>query len=235
MAVVGVVPAAGFATRLQPLPISKEMLAVGTRPVMDYIVVRMRAGGCTRLRIVTRPEKEDVITHAVDLGAEVVLGHPESVSASLHAGIADLADDDIVLIGFPDSLWEPVSGYRRLVEAVRNGADVALGLFRIDPKHLTRSDVVVFGPKGTIAGVDVKPSVPASDWIWGCAAGRAALWAGLDQVEWPGALIDVLCREGRDVRGIELSDVWLDVGTKESLARAYAVDLGEKGLLGDER
>ena len=111
MAIIGVIPAAGQATRLQPLQGSKEMLSIGGRPVMDYLVERMRAGGCTTLRVVTRPEKTDVIAHADEIGAEVVLGNPTSVSASFVAGMAELPDDDIVLIGFPDTIWEPVDGY----------------------------------------------------------------------------------------------------------------------------
>ena len=220
MAIIGVIPAAGYATRLQPLPISKEMLEIGGKPVMDHLVERMRAGGCSRLRVVTRPEKEDVIAHAAEIGAEVVLGRPVMVSESFLAGMAGLAEDDIVLIGFPDTLWEPVDGYAPLVAAVREGADVAVGLFRIDAADLPRSDVVVFGADGRIARVDVKPADPASEWIWGCAAARVETWAGLDRAEWPGGYIDLLCREGRDVRGIELSDVWLDIGTKDALRRA---------------
>ena len=196
------------------------MLSIGGRPVMDHLVERMRAGGCSRLRVVTRPEKEDLIAHAVELGADVVLARPPTVSESFLAGMAALADDDIVLIGFPDTLWEPVDGYAHLVEAVQEGADVAIGLFRIDAVDLPRSDVVVFGANGRIARIDVKPAEPASEWIWGCAAARARTWARLDRTDWPGGYIDLLCREGRDVRGIELSDVWLDVGTKDSLRRA---------------
>ena len=217
MAIVGVIPAAGHATRLQPLSGSKEMLSIGGRPVMDNLVERMRAGGCTRVRVVTRPEKEDVIAHAAEFGAEVVLGHPATVSESFLAGMAGLPEDDVVLIGFPDTLWEPVDGYAPLVEAVQDGADVAVGLFTIDAADLPRSDVVVFGANGRIARIDVKPIRPASEWIWGCAAARTRMWAGLDRAEWPGSYIDLLCREGRDVRGIELSDIWLDVGTKEAL------------------
>lgn len=165
MAIVGVIPAAGHATRLQPLTGSKEMLEVGGRPVMDHLVERIRAGGCTQLRVVTRPEKEDVIAHAVELGAEVVLGHPATVSESLLAGMSGLDPDDVVLIGFPDTLWEPVDGFRTLVEAVREGCEVALGLFRTDPDSLSRSDVVAFGVDGTIARIDVKPADPPSEWI----------------------------------------------------------------------
>jgi glucose-1-phosphate thymidylyltransferase len=220
VAIVGVIPAAGHATRLQPLSGSKEMLPIGGRPVMDYLVERMRAGGCTLLRVVTRPEKDDVIGHAGELGAEVVLERPRTVSESFLAGIAGLAEDDVVLIGFPDTIWEPVDGYRSLVAGVRQGADVAIGLFRIAAADLTRSDVVAFGEDGRIERIDVKPAEPPSEWIWGCAAGQARTWAGLTRAEWPGGYIDLLCREGRDVRGFTLSDVWLDVGTEDALRRA---------------
>ncbi|HZB36129.1 MAG TPA: NTP transferase domain-containing protein [Gaiellaceae bacterium] len=55
--IVGVVPAAGHATRLQPLEGSKELLEIGGRPVFDYLVERLRAGGAEEIRVVTRPEK----------------------------------------------------------------------------------------------------------------------------------------------------------------------------------
>ena len=74
MAVVGIVPAAGYATRLQPLEGSKELLEVAGKPVMDHVLERMLAAGATELRIVTRPEKHDVIEHAATLGAAVVTG-----------------------------------------------------------------------------------------------------------------------------------------------------------------
>lgn len=162
MTIVGVVPAAGYATRLQLLSGSKELLPVSGRPVMDHLVERMRADGCERLRVVTRPEKSDVIAHAEKLGAEVVLAHPATVSESFLAGMAGLVGDEIVLIGLPDSIWEPVDGYRVLVEAVRGGCEVALGLFRLPVDELTRSDFVVRGVGGRIERIDAKPETPAS-------------------------------------------------------------------------
>jgi glucose-1-phosphate thymidylyltransferase len=224
--IVGVIPAAGYATRLQPLQGSKEILPVRGKPVMDYLVERMRLGGCSRVRVVTRAEKDDVIAHAGEIGAEVVLARPQTVSASFLAGMDGLAAEDIVLIGFPDTIWEPETGYVPLVRAVAEGSDVALGLFRIDEADLPRSDVVVFGRGGRVVGVDVKPASPRSEWIWGCAAGMTKTWAGLDVAEWPGGYVDVLCREGRDVRGFRLSDVWLDIGTRDALKRVDDLSLG---------
>ena len=45
--IIGVVPAAGYARRLQPLDRSKEVLEVKGRPVLDYLLDRMRAEGPT--------------------------------------------------------------------------------------------------------------------------------------------------------------------------------------------
>jgi glucose-1-phosphate thymidylyltransferase len=218
VSVVGVLAAAGHATRLQPLTGSKEVVEIGGRPVIDYVVERMVAGGCEEIRIVTRPEKRDVVAYAEAIGARVVLGDPPTVTESFSAGVAGCARDDVILIGWPDTIWEPVDGYARLL-AARSDDDVALGLFRLD-HDLTRSDVVVFDADGRIAGIEIKPETPRSDRIWGCAAAPAWRLDRLAGDEWPGAYWDRLCHEGVRLVGVDLSDRWLDIGTHEALARA---------------
>jgi NDP-sugar pyrophosphorylase family protein len=218
MAIAGVIPAAGYASRLQPLSCSKEMLPIRGRPVMDYVVERMRQAGCTELRVVTRPEKEDVIAHSEALGATIVLAYPSTTSESFAAGVADLAPDEIVLIGWPDTIWEPEDGYRPLVEAVQQGHEIALGLF--ETPDLRRSDVLSFDESGRITGIHIKPAYPPSGWIWGCAAARRRALTGLEREEWPGSFFNSLCAKGLDLHPVRLSDAWLDIGTKEALERA---------------
>jgi glucose-1-phosphate thymidylyltransferase len=220
MSVVGILPAAGYATRLQPLLCSKEVLPVHGRPVMDYVIHRMRLAGCTELRVVTRPEKEDVIGHAEELGATIVLAYPTTTSQSLAAGMAGLPPDDIALIGWPDTLWEPEDGYVSLVEAVEEGHEIALGLF--EASDLERSDVLSFDESGRITGIHIKPANPPSTWIWGCAAARMRALDGLEREEWPGSFFNTLCQKGIELYAVRLSDVWLDIGTREALERAVA-------------
>jgi glucose-1-phosphate thymidylyltransferase len=221
VAIVGILPAAGYATRLQPLHLSKEIYPIGGRPIMDYVVDRMRAAGCTEFRVITRPEKRDVISHVERIGGRVILEYPKTVSESFAAGIRGLPPEDVVLIGWPDTLWEPEWGYRPLVQAVRAGRAAALGLFEIDPSDLPRSDVVTFDSEtGRVERIDVKPARPPSTWVWGCAAAEARQLSGLAQTEWPGEYFDQLCRTGAEIVGVPLSNVWLDVGTPESLQRA---------------
>lgn len=188
---------------------------------MDYVVDRMRAAGCTELRVITRPEKRDVISHVEQIGGRVILGYPKTVSASFAAGIEGLQPDDVVLIGWPDTLWEPEWGYQPLVQAVEAGRDAALGLFEIDLGDLSRSDVVTFdNESGRVERIDVKPAEPSSGWVWGCAAARADQLFDLERTEWPGEYFDLLCQAGANILGVPLSDVWLDVGTPESLQKA---------------
>ncbi len=220
MAVVGVVPAAGYAVRLQPLDRSKEVLEVAGKPLIAHLIERMRIGGATELRVVTRPEKTDVIAHAEALDAAVVLAHPATINESFAAGMAGLAANDVVLLGFPDSLWEPPDGYRALLEAVEDGDEIALGLF--DAPGVVGSDYLVLDESGQIVGIDIKPEHPRSTLIWGCAAARVRALDGLERVEWPSEFMNARRLQHADVRGVVLSDSYVDIGTKESLRRALA-------------
>jgi glucose-1-phosphate thymidylyltransferase len=218
--IVGVVPAAGLAMRLQPLRGSKELLRVGGVPVIDLLVERMRAGGAEELRVVTRPEKEDLAAHVRELGATVVLGTPANVSQSVTLGVADSAADDIALVGFPDTLWEPIDGFARLVPLVEAGADVALGVFRADEPE--RFDVVVLDAEGRLLEIETKVPEPSSSLIWGCFAARVGALRGLTDSPEPSVHFLRLARDGR-VATAFLADGFVDIGTREAMARAGAV------------
>jgi glucose-1-phosphate thymidylyltransferase len=217
--IVGIVPAAGYATRLQPLAGAKEVYPIGGRPLMDYVVERMRAAPCGELRVVTRPEKRDVVEHAAELGAVVIEGRPETLAASIALGLDALEADDHVLIGLPDTIWEPADGFAQLLAELAPETDVVLGLF--SSPEARRSDVVSVAASGVVTRVDVKPEQPATNLIWGCAAARARALIGLEKRAWPGEYFDELAKEGR-VRGVRLGDDYLDVGTREALRRAEA-------------
>lgn len=213
------IPAAGFATRLQPLPLSKEVVPVGGRPVIDYLVERMRAAGCDELRVVTRPEKSDVIEYALSAGASVVKARPPTLARSVLEGMRGLADEDVVLIGFPDSIWDPVDGYTRVLEHLGADWDVVLGLFRA--ADLRRYEPVVLDESGRVTAVEFKPERPSSEWIWGCAAATAGILRGLEHEDEPGRLFDSLSETGR-VTGVRLPGEYIDMGTPDGLAEAIS-------------
>ena len=212
-------PAAGFATRLQPLAGSKEVYRIGDRPLIDYVVERMGAATPDEVRVVTRPDKRDVIDHAVRIGARVIEGTPETLAQSIALGLRTLDADDVALIGLPDTVWEPIHGFTLLLEILSVETDVALGLFTSGEPE--RSDVVTLDAEGRVTAVSVKPARPPSDLIWGCAAARAGALAGLENRAWPGEQFDLLARAGR-ARGLHLGSDFLDVGTRDALRRAEA-------------
>ena len=214
---VGVLPAAGHAARLQPLAGSKELLELAGRPVLDYAVERMRAGGAAEIRIVTRPDKGDVRTHAHELGLTVVDAEPETLAESIATGADGFAADDVVLIDLPDSVWEPVDGLAALVEALEPGTDAVLAVFRSTEPE--RGDVVEVDRDGAVHSVSVKPSEPAGDLVWGAVAARASALRSLRRHPYPGQLFDELAHGGR-VRAVRFPGEFIDIGTKEALARA---------------
>ncbi len=195
------------------------MIPVNGRRVMDYLVDRMRAAEAGEIRLVTRPDKDDVASHARALGLRVILAAPQTAAESVAAGSAGLADDDVVLLGFPDTIWEPVDGFTRLLPQLTGSLAAVLGLFRT--VDLRRSDVVCVDDGGLVREVAVKPDRPSSEWIWGCAAVRAWALAELTGADDLGRGFDALARRGL-VAATSLSDQWVDIGTSEGLRRASA-------------
>jgi glucose-1-phosphate thymidylyltransferase len=214
--VVGVIPAAGFATRLAPLSWSKEVYPVGGRPVLEYLVDRMRLAPASEIRIVTRPEKRDVLRHARRLGLTPIDGRPETVSESVLLGLHGVPHEDTALLGFPDTLWEPDDGFATLIAALDERSEVVLGCFRSPEPE--RSDVVVAGDDGIVHAVQVKPELPASDLVWGCCAARVGALAALRRHAEPGGLFDALARRGV-ARCVRFPGELVDIGTPESLQR----------------
>ena len=130
MANVGVIPAAGYATRLQPLS-RLQRDAPGTGPARHGL--RHRTDAACRLhrashRHATGEGRRDRARGG--LGASIVLGYPSTTSESFAQGIAGLAPEEVVLLGWPDTIWEPEDGYCPLVRAVEGGQEIALGLFQ---------------------------------------------------------------------------------------------------------
>jgi glucose-1-phosphate thymidylyltransferase len=217
--VAGIIPAAGHAARVQPLHCSKEVYPIRGRPVMNHLIERMRAADCRDIRVVTRPDKLDVVQNARRQGTTVIEGHPHSLAASIHLGLGGLADRDVVLLGFPDTVWEPPDGYITLLAAVERGWDAALGLFPVpDPETC---DVVLCDEHGRVVAIEPRPTNPASNTIWGCAAVRLDLMRGWDGATDPGVFFDSVAGSRR-ITGIRLSDEFVDIGKSRRVVREAA-------------
>lgn len=183
--ILGLVPAAGRAERLGPLPLSKELLPVGFRdtpggPVANvacrHLLERFHRAGIHQAVFVLRDEKLDIpryLSRHLDLPmdlAYVAIPSSASVPESLDRAYAFVRHGRVAL-GFPDIVFEPADAFSRLIERQEEtGADVVLGLFPWDDPATT--DMVALGEGGRVLRIETRPreSELTHNWLlalWG--------------------------------------------------------------------
>src|SRR5688572_17155863 len=129
MEVIGLIPAAGRAVRLAPLPCSKELYPIGfqaaqegSRPkvVGHFLLEKMRAAGITKAYMVLRQGKWDIPAYfndgrmvGMDIAYRVVPDSP-SVPHTLD-GAYSFTKNTLVAFGFPDILFRTRDAYARML------------------------------------------------------------------------------------------------------------------------
>jgi glucose-1-phosphate thymidylyltransferase len=125
---LGIIPAAGAGSRIQPLAFSKELLPVGSRfdgqterprAVSEYIIERMILAGADKLCMVISAGKSDILAY---YGGSIGAAHVCYVVQPGAAGLCDaifralplVHPDEPVLVGLPDTIWFPEDGLRSL-------------------------------------------------------------------------------------------------------------------------
>jgi glucose-1-phosphate thymidylyltransferase len=246
--IIGLIPAAGYATRLGPLPCSKEILPIGTcdtpdgpqpKVVSHYLLEKMRRAGITEAIIILREGKWDIPAHYKD-GALVdmrlaYLAVPPTPGPPYTLDYAyPFVRDRLVALGFPDILFEPADGFVRLLEhQARTQAEVVLGLFPADRPETM--DVVAVNGEGRVEQIVVKPAHTTLRQTWGIAVwtpafteflhDRLAQGTALPQPTelHVGNLIQAAIEAGIRVEALAVSErPFLDIGVPEHLAKARA-------------
>ncbi len=185
--VVGLVPMAGAASRLGPLPCSKEILpmemrvsasgAPQPRVLSHHLLERFVQAGIRRAFLLVGTGKWDIaqfLTRApvpglalAYVGVEETPGAPFSLDQA-HPFVTDC----VCALGFPDILLPPGEVYGPLLRRLHAGdADVVLGLYTArDP---ARSDVVGIDAAGWVTELMPKPRDPGSlTHTWSAAVWR---------------------------------------------------------------
>ena len=169
--VVALIPAAGQATRLGPLPCSKEMLPIGSvspgpgrrsraKAVCEYLLESMRAADITKAHLILRAGKWDIPAYLGD-GSNFGI-HLSYLLMRLSFGVPYTLDQafpfvrhSIVALGFPDIIFEPRDAFARVLDCLAaTRADVVLGLFPADQPENT--DMVECEESGRVRSLIIK-------------------------------------------------------------------------------
>lgn len=243
---LGIVPAAGAGTRIQPLAFSKELLPVGSRiehgverprAVSEYLVERLIAGGATRICFVISPGKADILHYFGGGAGDVpvcytVQERPAGLCDALFRALPFADGDEPILVGLPDTIWFPVGALGELP------ADV-LSFLLFPVGHPELFDAVVTEPEraheADVQAIDVKQSAPRSSWVWGgfkaprsVFAALHGLWRERDRHdEYLGTLVNAYLKAGGRARAVRAGESYVDVGTLHGYREA--VRLLEQG------
>ncbi|MGH9533754.1 MAG: sugar phosphate nucleotidyltransferase [Terriglobales bacterium] len=237
---LGLIPAAGAASRLQPLACSKELLPVGVwrdaagverpRAVAEYLLHRMVAAGADRLLLVISTAKTDLIRYfgaaweTVPL-AYVIQPEPLGLCDALFRATPFLGRDEPVLFGLPDTLWFPDDAF---AQAPQGGVHL-ITFPAAAPEHF---DAVVW-QEGAVARIEVKMPGAADRRVWGAGviAGSAfreldALWQQRQRRDqFLGHLLNAWIAAGGRVTADRVGTEYWDVGT----VAGYRQTLGRLG------
>jgi glucose-1-phosphate thymidylyltransferase len=184
--IIGLLPAAGRASRVSPLPGSKELFPVGFGPMAGrrglrpkvaahYLLEQMRLAGARQAYIILRSGKWDIPAyfgdgHLQDMHlAYLIMRHPFGVPYTLDQAYPFIQSATIVF-GFPDIVFFPRNAYVQLLaHMTAHDADVTLGVFTAQRPE--KMDMVEPGEADRVCRIEIKPRVTHLTQTW-----IAAVW-----------------------------------------------------------
>lgn len=249
--VVGLIPAAGMAQRLAPIPCSKEIYPIGfacdhagsnQRPKVacQYLLEAMRQADVRKAYLILRQGKWDIPAYLGDgtivdmqlayLMMNLPFGPPYTLDQAF-----PFVSEVLVAFGFPDILFHNDCAFHRLISHQKvSVADMVLGLFPANQPATV--DMVDVDHRGLVREIVVKPSKTSLKYSWCIAVWSPAFTGFLHSYvraestkagELPectvGSVIQAAIRDGVRVVGLVVSDQpYLDIGTPHGLAEAVS-------------
>ena len=245
---IGVIPAAGQAVRVSPLPCSKEIYPVRFGDLEPEGTVRLKVSGqyllekfayaqVTRALIVLRKGKWDIPQYfgngskmGMDL-AYLIMGNPNGVPFTLDQAFS-FVENKLVAFGFPDILFSEQYAFTSLIQSqAKSEADIVLGLFPCGA--MPQADRVEVAGNGWVRKIFPHSSSTNLTSTWGIAVWTSRFTKFLHDflaslkdneiLETELSLSEVLqvgLEHGLKIQGVTVSHKpFLDIGTQEGLAQ----------------
>lgn len=178
---VGIVPAAGFASRISPIPCSKEIFPIGftenkeddnqfPRVISSYLLESFRLATAETAYMIIRKGKWDILDYYGNgnkLGIQMAYlvidptpGVPYTINEAFH-----FVKGKRVLFGFPDILFQPVDAFASLLKKMdKTDADLVLGLF--PASNPQKMDMVELDNQYRVKNIVIKPDKTDLKYTW---------------------------------------------------------------------
>ncbi|MGI9264512.1 MAG: nucleotidyltransferase family protein [Gammaproteobacteria bacterium] len=183
---LGVLPAAGRATRLGPIPCSKEIMPLSINAdsqsptglrvsvAIECALEAFRAAGVQQTIVITLPEKNDIgdflgdgSRWGLDLHYHLV-EETASTSATIDCAHHLFREADVAL-AFPDIQFSPRDAIGKIADA-RHRIDADLTLALVPSDDGKKVDIVNVDDSGRILSLQIKPGKEHKGWTWVAAA-----------------------------------------------------------------
>jgi glucose-1-phosphate thymidylyltransferase len=246
---IGILPAAGHATRIAPLPCSKELYPIGFTRIADgyeqrpkvachYLLEKMRLAGISKAYFILRDGKWDIPAYLRDgslfgmhLGYFIVgptPGPPYTLDKAY-----PFVRDALVAFGFPDILFAGDDAFRQLLSRqALSRADIVLGLFPAD--HPEKMDMVELGENSRVTDLVIQPRHTRLQYSWDVAVWTPVFtefmhhYLAAEETRPPtgvdlslGHVIQAAIRDGIKIEGTPVSvEPYFDIGTPDGLHKA---------------
>lgn len=210
---IGVIPAGGKAQRLMGLP--KMLLPCPNRTLFEVLLERMTAA---HPRQILLAPSAATIGQLFPFFSPMVIAYAtrertmteDVMLARYYAG-----EDEWVLFGMPDTYFEDTQAFPKLVQALKAGADVAVGLFATRPHQHTKLGMVEVEGENVVSVID-KPTFTTLKEAWGVLAWKPCFWDYLrDTDPHVGYALPYAIDAGLKVQAVRLEGEYWDCGTAE--------------------
>jgi UTP--glucose-1-phosphate uridylyltransferase len=166
---IAILPAAGKGTRMSGLTAgSKELLPIGGKPVLEWVLDEALAAGADRGVVVVSPEKRDLDVFLSSRNAAVVV-QPDATGLAPAVVLAASLQPAIILL--PDTVFFPRSPSRRIAHALNRGYDIAIAIEKVSEEAVSRYGIVEWNAEhGRISRIIEKPRPDETPSRWAIAA-----------------------------------------------------------------
>ena len=232
----GLIPAAGRGTRLEPitLAIPKELLIVGDKAIIEYVINAMKQAGITEITIVVGWRKHAILDYLGSgerLGVKltyVVQDKRDGLGKAVFSGKHIIGDAPFMVV-LGDNFFYPQTF---LIDILRfhqeTGADATIGVSEVqDP---SRHGMIKPAEGNVISDIVEKPNPKNSPSNLGCIGVyifNPSIFDAIKKTK-PGLngeyqltdSIKILVESGKKVLFKEIDGTHIDVGTLEDLKKA---------------